>query len=85
MNRELNDFVTPYEYVYMTYVRGFLLFCDLENLLTRDALLKALNEFSHQTMFKVASQKSLITTIEAVTHKKVNLFFDTFLNGIDLF
>jgi len=85
MNRDLNDFVTPMEYVYMTYVRGFLLFCDLEDLLSRDALLKSLKEFSHNTMFKTASQKALVNTIEQTTKRKVGLFFDTYLVGINLF
>jgi len=82
MNRDLADFDTSYEYVYMTYVRGFLLFCDLENYLSAPALISALSQFCKENKFGIATQKSLISAIENHTHTKVNLFFTSYLNGL---
>jgi hypothetical protein len=83
MNRELSDFNTPYEYVYMTYVRGFLLFCDLEKILSKDNLVAALNNFSRDVQFKIATQESLEKSIQNKTGASVNMFFESYLNGWD--
>jgi len=81
MNRALDDFNTSYEYVYMTYVRGLLLFVDLESILTRDTLLGALRDFSYCAKFSIATQHKLINCIEKTTGQKVRLFFETYTLG----
>ncbi|MDR0461716.1 MAG: M1 family metallopeptidase [Christensenellaceae bacterium] len=81
MNRELDQFNTSYEYVYMTYVRGLLLFCDLEKIISVDNLLLCLKNFSTETKFGVATQEKLVQSIEATTNAKVKLFFDTYTGG----
>ena len=82
MDRDLSDFNNPFEYVYMTYVRGLLLFCDLESILTKPSLVKALSDFSKATKFSIATQAKLVDAIEKSTNAKVGLFFDSYLSGL---
>lgn len=81
MERDLNAFNSSYEYVYLTYVRGMLLFCDLETIISRASLTNALGEFSRITQFGQATKQGLISTIEKQTSYKVGLFFETYLSG----
>jgi hypothetical protein len=85
MNRELEDFNTSYEYVYMTYIRGLLLFCDLEQILSQEKMLLCLKNFSNETKFKIATQEKLVDSIEDTTDAKVELFFKTYTNGFSGF
>ena len=85
MNRDLSLFSSSFEYVFMAYVRGLLLFVDLETVISRDKLISALRNYSHQMMFGIACQTSLIETIERTTNMRVGLFFQTYLVGWDGF
>ena len=85
MNRDLDEFNTSFEYVYMTYIRGFLLFCDLESILTHDKLINALSAYARDTMFEIASQETLVAAIEKHTGTRVTLFFSSYLKGWDGF
>lgn len=81
MNRDLNSFRSPHEYVFMTYVRGMLLFCDLEMLLGQKHVTGALYNFAHEAQFSFATQDRLIDSIEKSTQIKVRTFFESFLSG----
>jgi predicted metalloprotease with PDZ domain len=81
MERDLNAFNTSYEYVYMTYVRGLLLFCDLEKLITEETLLRALSDFHHTTRFNIASREKLVASLESTTGAPFRVFFETYILG----
>jgi len=81
MDRELGAFNSSYEYVFMTYVRGLLLFCDLETILTKNNLVQALGDFAKSTKFSIATREQLIECIEKTTKAKVALFFETYISG----
>ena len=83
MNRDLNSFRSPHEYVFMTYVRGMLLFCDLEMLLGRQATAAALGNFARENRFSFATQDKLITSLEKSTNAKLRTFFESFLSGAE--
>jgi len=81
MDRELGAFNSSYEYVFMTYVRGLLLFCDLENILTKNNLVRALKDFANCAKFTIATRTQLVDCIEKTTKAKVAVFFETYLSG----
>lgn len=82
MNRDLNSFRSSHEYVFMTYVRGMLLFCDLEALLGQKMITGALKDFAQETQFSFATQHKLVTSMERSTNMKLSTFFDSFLSGV---
>ena len=82
MERDLNAFNSSYEYVYMTYTRGLLLFCDIENLISEETLLAALSDFSHSVRFNIANRDKLAESLERVTGSSFKVFFETYLMGM---
>ena len=83
MNRDLNSFRSTHEYVYMTYVRGMLLFCDLEMLLGQDLVAGALRAFASEAQFSFATQDKLISSMEKSTCVALRTFFESFLTGVN--
>jgi aminopeptidase N len=81
MSRDLNNFNSSYEYVFMTYIKGLLLFCDLETILTKSALTQALGEFAESTKFSIATPTKLVQSLERTTNTKLGLFFECYLSG----
>ena len=81
MNKDLNSFKSSYDYVFMTYVRGMLLFADLEGLIGQQRLVNGLSEFARETSFAFATQDKLVNSLERSTKVKLQLFFNSFLSG----
>ena len=82
MNRHLNEFNSQYEYVYMAYVRGMLLFADLEMMIGREYMVRSLAHFARAQMFGIATQKNLLESFEQVTTFSLGLFFESYLLGL---
>ena len=85
MCRPLSDFNSSYEYVFMVYVRGLLLFYDLEALLTRNTMVASLSHFANKAKFGIGTQDKLVQSIRYVSGHCTALFFTTFLAGWDGF
>jgi len=83
MNQDLNSFRSSYDYVFMTYVRGMLLFADLANMLGEANLIQALGQFSRETSFSFATQDKLVASLERSTRTKLKSFFNIYLGGIN--
>lgn len=81
MNRHLNAFNNSHEYVYMTYVRGLLLFCELESLLSRPTLLAALADFALENQFSIGSQSSLLSALNRHAGQSMQQYLETHLAG----
>lgn len=81
MNRDLHGFMTTYEYFYMVYARGLLLFYDLERLVGRGTMRTALADLARTHKFGIVTPDSLITSFERTTGAQLGLFFDSFLRG----
>jgi len=81
MQRDLNSFRSTHEYVFMTYVRGMLLFVDLEMLLGQKKITNALRTFAQEAQFSFATKDGLITSMERSTNVQLRTFFDSFLTG----
>ncbi|MCL2228607.1 MAG: M1 family metallopeptidase [Firmicutes bacterium] len=81
MNRPLGGFNSMYEYVFMTYVRGLLLFADLETIIGRDNLVGALSYFARTYKFQIAGQQNLVGALERSTNVALALFFEHYTRG----
>ena len=82
MNRDLNSFQSGYEYVFMTYVRGMLLFADLEMVVGKTNVKRALKSFATDRMFSFGGYESLVGHFEKNTKANLGLFFKSYLGGV---
>ena len=81
MARHLYEFSNQYEYAYMAYVRGMLLFVDLENMLGRDVMKRGLAHLARTNMFGIIGKQCLVASFEHVSGQRLDLFFDGFVSG----
>jgi len=81
MNRCLNSFSTQYEYFYLAYVRGMLLFADLESLVGRNAMISAMSKFARENMFGFGDKERLVSSFERATNQRLGLFFQSYTTG----
>jgi len=81
MNRNIHKFNTETEYVYLTYVKGVLMFDSINDLIGDSKMQKSLSYFYAKNQFKVASPSDLIEAFESVTHKKLASFIVSWLDG----
>jgi len=81
MQRDLNSFRSTHEYVFMTYVRGLLLFVDLEMLIGQAKIKDALRNFAREAQFGFATKDNLIESMERSTRVQLRTFFESFLTG----
>jgi len=81
MNRKLNEYNTEPEYVYITYVKGNLLFNTLRTTIGQDKLIKALKLYFRDNMFKIATPEDLIFAVEKVCGMDMQEFFNSWILG----
>ena len=81
MNKSLNDFRNSYEYIYMAYVRGLLLFVELEALIGQQKVIKSLRHLAQKRAFDIATKQCIIGAFEHITRTPMQLFFTSFLRG----
>jgi len=81
MTKDLNSFRSTHEYVFMTYVRGLLLFVDLEMLIGQAKITDALHNFAREAQFGFATKDNLIESMERSTRANLRTFFESFLTG----
>ncbi len=81
MNRALNEYDTEPEYVYVTYVKGMLLFENLRELIGKPAFDKGLKAYYLNYRFKNATPENLIATFEKASLKSLNSFFNSWTEG----
>lgn len=82
MNRELHAFSNQYEYVFMTYVRGMLLFVDLEKVIGHNAMRASLRHLAQEHKFGILTPDCVVRGFEQTTDLRLSLFFHSFTNGL---
>ena len=82
MNRHLNEFGNQHEYFFMTYVRGMLLFVDLEKVLGRAVMVHALSNIARDFKFGIMTELSLISNLEKASGFTLGKFFQGYINGV---
>ena len=82
MNRPLSAFTCANEFVYIAYVRGMLLFSDLEMIIGRNAMRHSLRRLAHEFKFsEITSPVQLINSFEASSGVRLGVFFNSFMYG----
>ena len=81
MNRPSYAYKTEYEYVYMTYVKGELMFYNIRNIIGDKAFFDSLKRYYERTKYKIARPKDLIGAFEDTSKKDLEGVFDAWLEG----
>lgn len=81
MIRRLDEFETENEYVYLTYVKGMLMFASLEDLIGEKKMEKCIKFYFEQNKFKEATPEDLIDAFSRASRKNLQNYFDAWFNG----
>lgn len=81
MNRALNEYGTEPEYVYMTYVKGLLLFDNLCELIGKNVFMDGLKEYYKTYALKNANPDCFINIMEKVSKKELKNYINSWLEG----
>ena len=75
------DYNSEYEYTYMVYVKGVIMFDSLREVVGKEKLIKALSAYAKKYCYKVASRNNFVDVMKTHCHKDLDKFFDGWLNG----
>lgn len=81
MNLAVNEYQNDYEYSYMVYIKGVIMFDCLSNAVGEGKLLSGLQKYYKNNKFKIATKNDFYKAFESACHKDLNNFFEGFLNG----
>ena len=81
MNRALNEYDTEPEYVYMTYVKGMLLFENLRSSVGNANFDRALKNYYQEYQFKNATPDNLVQVFETTCLRDLEGFFNSWTQG----
>lgn len=81
MNLPVNEYQNDYEYSYMVYVKGVIMFDSLKEMVGEKKLLAGFKKYYAENKFKNATKQDFYDAFSAGCHKDLNGFFEGFLNG----
>lgn len=81
MNLPVNLYQNDYEYSYMVYVKGVIMFDSLKNMVGENRVVAGLKRYYKDNKFKIATKDDFFAAFETACHKDLAGFFDGFLNG----
>ena len=81
MNRALNEYKTEPEYIYISYVKGLLLFDSLRDVLGNKTFFKCLKNYFKTYQGKNATPQSMIDSFESTSLRNLDSFFDSWIDG----
>ena len=81
MNLPVNEYQNDYEYSYMIYVKGVIMFDSLKNMVGEKNVINGLKKYYELNKFKNADVEDFLNAFNIACHKDLNNFFDGFLNG----
>lgn len=81
MTRSVNEYSSEFEYTYMSYVKGSLMFDALYSAMGEEKFIKALNDYYATYKFKNATPDALIGCFERACGKDTVSFFNGWLDG----
>lgn len=81
MNLAVNEYQNDYEYSYMVYVKGVIMFDELRKTVGENKLINGLKKYYETNKFKLANKNSFYEAFKTACHKDLNGFFDGYLNG----
>lgn len=81
MNLAVNEYQNDYEYSYMVYVKGVIMFDSLKNMVGEKKVIAGLREYYKNNKFKFASSDDFYLAFSKACHSDLKNYFDGFLNG----
>ena len=81
MIRKLNEFDTENEYVYLSYVKGMLMFSNLKDLLGDKKMTKCLKYYFECNKFSEATPNDLVNAFCKASGKDLTSFFNSWFEG----
>jgi len=81
MNLSVSGYQNDYEYSYMVYVKGVIMFDSLKDMVGEDNVISGLKKYYQNNKFQIADTEDFLQAFEIACHKNLRTFFDGFLNG----
>ncbi len=81
MNLPVSEYQNDYEYSYMIYVKGVIMFDSLREMVGEDRLIAGLKKYYSENKFKIASKADFYDAFESACHTDLYGFFEGYLNG----
>lgn len=81
LDRNINEYDTEPEYVYMAYVKGMLLFNNLREIVGDKKFFSALKNYYSNNMFSIVTPDTLIEEFSVSCKTNLKSFFDSWISG----
>ncbi len=81
MNLAVNKYQNDYEYSYMVYVKGVIMFDSLKNMVGEKQVVAGLKKYYQENKFEIATKDSFYSAFKKACHKDLDNFFDGYLDG----
>ena len=81
MDRLLNEYDTEPEYVYIAYVKGFLLFNELRETIGKEKFIKGLQDYFKDYKGKNVTPENFINCMEKSSNRPIRDIFYNYKNG----
>ncbi len=81
MTRSLDKYISETEYTYITYVKGNIMFADLQEMIGKRRFEKALKKYFKDNIYTNAKPENLIAAFNSVAGKRCEKFINSYLNG----
>jgi len=81
MNLAVNEYQNDYEYSYMVYVKGVIMFDSLKNMVGEKKVVAGLKKYYVENKYKIATTEKFFKAFDEACHKDLKNYFEGFLNG----
>lgn len=81
MNLAVNQYQNDYEYSYMVYVKGVIMFDSLKNMVGEKSLVAGLKKYYQDNKFGIATSEDFFKAFETACHQDLRTYFNGFLDG----
>lgn len=81
MNMSISEYKNDYEYSYMVYVKGVIMFDSLSSAVGEKKVVAGLKKYYQNNKFKIATKNDFYSAFKSACHKDLEGFFEGYLNG----
>lgn len=78
---KVNEYAGDYEYSYMIYVKGLLMFDNIRQTIGKNNLVKGFKKYYSKYKFKIATTDCFIVAVKNSSGKNIEGLFDSWLQG----
>lgn len=81
MNLAVFEYQNDYEYSYMVYVKGVIMFDSLKSVVGEKNMICGFKKYYDENKFKIATKNDFYSAFKSACHQDVETFFEGYLNG----